>query len=310
MTHRHDEAADTSRYMTCYACFYNVSLSCFFFFFSSRRRHTRFDCDWSSDVCSSDLRRYGLVDRSLDRPPSFARVGNPTGKLRKIWILEQGIGCQVQQPGCDHASTTPHFRDVTQIQVVLVVLRIAQWSGFGIYFAVSALSNVRSAQDSQPLRVCRHNSVLHSVVHHLDEMAGAVWAAVQIALLGGAIDLLPANSPRNIAHSGSERGKDWIEPLDDLGLAANHHAVTTLQTPHTSACAHIHIADLSGSEFLCPPDVVHIVRVPTVDEDVSCIEVRQKISDSAVDNRCRNHQPDSSRLCEFLNQLFERGGAC
>src|SRR2546427_622343 len=29
--------------------------SFFFFFFSSRRRHTRFDCDWSSDVCSSDL---------------------------------------------------------------------------------------------------------------------------------------------------------------------------------------------------------------------------------------------------------------
>src|SRR5260370_17414075 len=28
---------------------------CFFFFFSSRRRHTRFKCDWSSDVCSSDL---------------------------------------------------------------------------------------------------------------------------------------------------------------------------------------------------------------------------------------------------------------
>src|SRR5690606_41174801 len=27
-----------------------------FFFFSSRRRHTRFSRDWSSDVCSSDLR--------------------------------------------------------------------------------------------------------------------------------------------------------------------------------------------------------------------------------------------------------------
>src|SRR5206468_7567907 len=27
----------------------------FFFFFSSRRRHTRSDRDWSSDVCSSDL---------------------------------------------------------------------------------------------------------------------------------------------------------------------------------------------------------------------------------------------------------------
>src|SRR2546430_8994566 len=30
-----------------------------FFFFSSRRRHTRFDCDWSSDVCSSDLADMG-----------------------------------------------------------------------------------------------------------------------------------------------------------------------------------------------------------------------------------------------------------
>src|SRR2546430_8245867 len=32
-----------------------VGLRSCFFFFSSRRRHTRFDCDWSSDVCSSDL---------------------------------------------------------------------------------------------------------------------------------------------------------------------------------------------------------------------------------------------------------------
>src|SRR2546430_8062374 len=31
------------------------------FFFSSRRRHTRFDCDWSSDVCSSDLHEAGAL---------------------------------------------------------------------------------------------------------------------------------------------------------------------------------------------------------------------------------------------------------
>src|SRR2546430_6495276 len=38
----------------------------YFFFFSSRRRHTRFDCDWSSDVCSSDLDRDGR-DRRVYR---------------------------------------------------------------------------------------------------------------------------------------------------------------------------------------------------------------------------------------------------
>src|SRR5260370_14003239 len=33
-----------------------------FFFFSSRRRHTRFKCDWSSDVCSSDLLQHGRFE--------------------------------------------------------------------------------------------------------------------------------------------------------------------------------------------------------------------------------------------------------
>src|SRR2546430_6163533 len=36
----------------CARCATSMRMS---FFFSSRRRHTRFDCDWSSDVCSSDL---------------------------------------------------------------------------------------------------------------------------------------------------------------------------------------------------------------------------------------------------------------
>src|SRR6202012_130976 len=34
------------------------SVLTFFFFFSSRRRHTRSLCDWSSDVCSSDLSHF------------------------------------------------------------------------------------------------------------------------------------------------------------------------------------------------------------------------------------------------------------
>src|SRR2546430_7927819 len=40
-------------------------------FFSSRRRHTRFDCDWSSDVCSSDLLppyREEVVSVEMDPP--------------------------------------------------------------------------------------------------------------------------------------------------------------------------------------------------------------------------------------------------
>src|SRR6267143_5768198 len=43
-------------------------LNIFFFFFSSRRRHTRWNCDWSSDVCSSDLRMLAVIESRLGYP--------------------------------------------------------------------------------------------------------------------------------------------------------------------------------------------------------------------------------------------------
>src|SRR2546430_17146856 len=56
----------------------------FFFFFSSRRRHTRFDCDWSSDVCSSDLGPY-LWGHALRLP---RRVG---GGIRLVARTNNGL---------------------------------------------------------------------------------------------------------------------------------------------------------------------------------------------------------------------------
>src|SRR6266480_6418705 len=48
------------------------SIICMFFFFSSRRRHTRLTCDWSSDVCSSDLDR---VDEAAEAQHPRQRLG-------------------------------------------------------------------------------------------------------------------------------------------------------------------------------------------------------------------------------------------
>src|SRR2546430_9040251 len=48
-------------------------LSHMIFFFSSRRRHTRFDCDWSSDVCSSDLINVLPLNVSTD-PAQLNRI--------------------------------------------------------------------------------------------------------------------------------------------------------------------------------------------------------------------------------------------
>src|SRR5256885_2522919 len=73
------------------------------FFFSSRRRHTRLQGDWSSDVCSSDLRAqqrqrpphalvHGLVERQayardlLDGQPSAAQL-----RLHRLHALGEDL---------------------------------------------------------------------------------------------------------------------------------------------------------------------------------------------------------------------------
>src|SRR5260370_23113842 len=65
------------------------------FFFSSRRRHTRFKCDWSSDVCSSDLGSYsrGFVARgrrAQGRAMNILVIGDVVGSPGRA-ILKKGL---------------------------------------------------------------------------------------------------------------------------------------------------------------------------------------------------------------------------
>src|SRR6266480_5477349 len=56
----------------------------FFFFFSSRRRHTRLTCDWSSDVCSSDLAAStpaGQLGRTMGAAEAGRELGDAGGPV-------------------------------------------------------------------------------------------------------------------------------------------------------------------------------------------------------------------------------------
>src|SRR5690242_21132615 len=68
------------------------------FFFSSRRRHTRLTCDWSSDVCSSDLGIAPVVGILVDDVAS-ARVTLEAAGIELIGPLQHEGG-----------STWSHFR--------------------------------------------------------------------------------------------------------------------------------------------------------------------------------------------------------
>src|SRR6266511_4533077 len=83
-----------------------------FFFFSSRRRHTRFSRDWSSDVCSSDLHKGPEVEQALaqhriegHRLPSYS----PQMNAAEPWI---GWATEVLSANTcwqDHGALVPSF---------------------------------------------------------------------------------------------------------------------------------------------------------------------------------------------------------
>src|SRR5215472_19367839 len=89
-----------------------------FFFFSSRRRHTRCLSDWSSDVCSSDLRRNRervsppwscTASRRATRSSAMAPGDLVDGVARdedldhRVVVLDHGLATEARrgrQPGC------------------------------------------------------------------------------------------------------------------------------------------------------------------------------------------------------------------
>src|SRR5689334_19567551 len=67
----------------------SMVLFVFFFFFSSRRRHTRWNCDWSSDVCSSDLR---VLSREVVELVLQLVGRGAGGRERAALAVEVGVG--------------------------------------------------------------------------------------------------------------------------------------------------------------------------------------------------------------------------
>src|SRR5690606_534128 len=78
-------------------------------FFSSRRRHTRFSRDWSSDVCSSDL-----APAAPTRPAGAARVPAPALPLDRLAPLADVMGTW---PGMQDAPGRTHFASVLEHQL-------------------------------------------------------------------------------------------------------------------------------------------------------------------------------------------------
>src|SRR5437762_12772581 len=109
----------------------------FFFFFSSRRRHTRYIGDWSSDVCSSDLSaRPNFV---LIEPPLVVVPADAVMKFGRADILSLEIASEAKEIGratCRESLSSS--RTIAQKKSERLMSSV---SGGYLYSSTSVLSN-------------------------------------------------------------------------------------------------------------------------------------------------------------------------
>src|SRR5256885_7844028 len=103
----------------------------YFFFFSSRRRHTRLQGDWSSDVCSSDLSRppsvfRGKVAASFGATPGSQGTARSQMSLRiclsavGVWVVPRTVLIARANEAFD---ANGELRDPRQVQALTALGR-------------------------------------------------------------------------------------------------------------------------------------------------------------------------------------------
>src|SRR6266481_3391741 len=191
-------------------------MCCCFFFFSSRRRHTRWNCDWSSDVCSSDLDVMRIpMMRRLWYAQTISVFGDFLALFAVISVLTFRLHASAQQVTgvqiaymlpiailgilagvfVDRWPLKPTMVSSDSIRAALCLLLLAAqqiWHYYAILAAISVVSSfftpaqgvaIRSAVPLHGLRSA--NALMQQVMFGM-RIIGPAIAAFMVAYLGSA----------------------------------------------------------------------------------------------------------------------------
>jgi hypothetical protein len=174
---------------------------------------------------------------------------------------------------------------------------------------VRPVADIRVLQDVQAFRIGRHAAVLDAVVDHLDEMPGAGWPTMQVAVLGGAADLIAPGGARRRFDFGRQRCEHRVQVPDRPIRPADHLAKAALEPPDAAAGADVDVVDPFRLQAPGALDVVPVIGVAAVDDDVPGLQQRRELLQGRVDHRRRDHHPGGARLLQLTDQIRHRRGA-
>ncbi len=139
-----------------------------------------------------------------------------------------------------------------------------------------------------------HVRVFDAVVHHFDEVSGAVLA-----------------DPRTAGHSGGRPRRNRHKDVLDQGprglAAAGHERGAVAGSLFAAGYAESDVAVPCGLEGGRPATGVFVQGVSAVDDDVALFENRQELVDQGVDRRAGlDHQHNLARLFQESHEFLER----
>src|SRR2546430_7504873 len=164
------------------------------FFFSSRRRHTRFDCDWSSDVCSSDLVKQVKADDLKDQLAMQGRSWLPFARKPYLNPFDLEIDSQrvenyYHQHGYFDVRVVERKSTPYKPGAVDVTLRVEEGPATRVNrIQVDGVQGIdaKALKDVQKLHI--HKGEIFNYQHYLDEkdrisgalkQRGYAWAEVE-----------------------------------------------------------------------------------------------------------------------------------
>src|SRR5258708_13645534 len=107
-------------------------------------------------------------------------------------------------------------------------------------------------QDVKPFGIGLHQSVFDAVVDHLDEVARADRAGVDVALFDAWIAAIAPRRTRNVADPGGQRREDRIQPVDHRLVAPDHPTVAPIDAPDPPPGAAAHLMESAPFYPLAP----------------------------------------------------------
>src|SRR5256885_6901794 len=93
-----------ARYLVMHGCLILDAVLVYVFFFSSRRRHTRLQGDWSSDVCSSDLGDVRTLQWTLVERDECEQSLRAHRQRHGLLVADEPEGAEEAQLGAGHGA--------------------------------------------------------------------------------------------------------------------------------------------------------------------------------------------------------------